>query len=949
MTAEGFFDEAKLKASLLSPDEAVREQTLGGSLIGAARDLVSAQPADDYEASARAASNDMFAELAVDTFALMPGVSWAKAGGARTAFLLNPNAGALDNALWGSVNFAEGIALNRVGKMGAKFMQPTPGVSRTLTSESLGLFKFGFGMGAVKATFDEHTWVDKDKQFQAGGGLLNIAKAGIVGGAIGVPAGMVGSRAAKFGMHHLAESGLSPRALSVGLGMASGYPAGAVFGGVDTVLHGGTVSQFFKSAHEGGLVGMATGGLSGLALPHEIAIANQKGTMLGGDRRKLVFEAGAPASERTEMGRGKKSRPASSEGIPIELYTRLGMKVSHDLEANLLHLGAPVPGTITCATARLNAPQIAKKIAASAGAPTDAAYHKFVESATIRTEEPALVYKLRDVEVVVPESYARELDRVYQLRITRDKGMKPGATPAEVLAAGQAALGLKGEPLHFSAHPADLVALGQLPDRGLVKRIEIHPTANAEDHWHSATYKPNFVSAATASSDGTLAYYKPRLTSNLSQITHHEWGHFLKSKAPKESSMFDFAAALEQKAHGDRSKPGYSTSEYANRNIDENWAEHSADITQAEPAGYFQMAQDAPLRTAVLGRAMDRSLKSVSAQNRSDHHDLLVDRVVQIKQHVEPKALELMEHYLKKGNDQEKIAAARLLGHFGDEPQLKLLKEAAKHDPSPEVRTAAFDLAANMAQSSEVHPTGYLQYAKSKPRFEYENFLIEMAAPDSRSKVLALSYLRKQPGARAEGYCALLGPAETDHTRIRSLLDAMKKIPEQPGKEEAFLQAVRIRKGHEDLTFELGIQVMQQVPELRGQSLDLLMRTNLAKTEPILKDLADKPLHKLHERAQVGLAKLETERHLSHLKRRAQDPNVVVREDAIRDLGRTKEYAAIRPLLERVRAGTPAEVTLARQVLADNFNHQIVKEEIRKLVQADPTWRACLQPLVNNR
>lgn len=953
MTFEPIFDEARLRASLLTPQtETAGEKTIGGRLIASVRDSLSGKAQTGAEAQERAASNDMFAELAADTFAMMPGVRWAKAGAVRAAFMINPTAGLEENTKQFGLNFAEGVALHHVGKYGAKVMYAPPGVSRSLGAESVGLFKLGFGMGGIKAAFDENTWVDKDGNVQVANGLLSVAKGGTIGGALGVPAGLVGNRVARFGIAHLGNSGINPRAMSIGLGMAAGYPAGAVFGGVDAAMRGEGVASVFKTAHEGGLVGMATGGLTGALMPHEAALQMRRGTKFGSaaddgvipKERVVTSEPEAvigAADDRLPADRLGRKLPADHPPVSPELLERMTIPQRTNLAANFQRLGNWKAGTIEIKTAAPTADSIAK---------SSQTFGDFAAGAISSKTEPARIYSLRGLEIVIPESYGKDLDRIYHLRIARDRGMAPGASKLQLANAEIAAKALKDDPLQFRAHPADLVAIDQLPDRTLVKRIEIWDALNPEDAWHRKTYKSDFLSAATASDNGTIRYYKPRLTSDLTRTTHHEWGHLLRFKAQRDGDAFDIAATLEKNAHADRSKDGYSVSEYSKRNFDENWAEHSAELTQPDPTGFFITTQEAPLRTAFTGRALGRALAFVPPNKRSPYHTEIATRVAYIDEQVMPRAQKLLEGYLTRGTGDEQVSAAKLLREIGTREHFEMLKDVARKSNNDTVRDAAFNASREMAFYGRENWKGYSRTEGTATKDTFVDYLIEMSSPHSRSRTAALEYLQAQPGDRAQGYYNLL-TAEQSKQPMVGLLKAMQMVPDQEGKLQAYSIARRLIGADKDTQFKYSLTILQTVPGLRHQALEALMHLDLPKTEPMLRMIVKRPTSSLHDQAKAGLERLETQRQIETLEARAKfNQDSTTREQAIAALGATGDRSALKPLLSRFGyAKEPADRAAAYQAITENFNRQIVKDEIHTLIREDARWRSVLQPILDGR
>jgi hypothetical protein len=937
VSSEPLFNENQIKASLLTPVDADgAEKTAAGSLIGSVRDLLQGSAKDAHQQRERAQTNDMLAEVAADTFAMMPGVSWLKAGTVRAAVLLNPKEDLQSNAMTFGMNFTEGVALNRLSKYAGKMLHD-PTAPRTLLTESVGLFKFGAGMGAVKAVFDENTWKDQQGSFSFGDGLSNVAKASTIGGAIGVPAGMVGTRIAKLGLEHFGQGGLSPRAMSIGLGALSGYPAGAVFGGVDAVMHGGTAADVWKQAHQGGVMGVFAGGLAG----GMIRLDSVPRTTAGGERNAgTTSELIVRASESGERAFSKTDRP------PVRMYDlfdSVEMKHAGTLEGNLAALGEYKPGKLRLFQAVANADDVAKAAATEAD---------FINMGRRVNTVESRVYNFKGVQLEIPEAYAATLDEVYQLRITQAQGFAPDATPTQKLAGSMARGKLQGHAYADRAHPADLFAISELADRSLIKRIVMNDHNYYLDAWTRKTYKPDFVTAATAGTDGTMAFYKAIYNHDLNRIVHHEWAHLLANNAVRDAKAFEAAAALEEHSHVDRKRPGYSISEYAKRNVDENWAEHGAGLTKADPTDFFEVSSEAPIRTAVYGKALSKALAYAPADQRSPFQTQLGERVRYINDSVLPRAQDLLEGYLLKGTAQEQIHAARLLRELGDKKHFELLKKVARTSRNDEVATVAFNAAREMAFYGRERWTGYNTAHGTASDDTFINFLVEMAQPQSGVRNAALQYLHPYNTNKAEGYYNLYTYEQHRHPgdQMRMLIEAMKKIPDTQGREQAWEAARRLAGDDPLRKFGVALSVYQRVPSLRTEALRQMIRLDVEKVEHLMRDIVRKPTSPQYQVAKEGLQTLETHLMFKGLETDVKSTNQQTRERAIRNLGETGDRRALPSLLNRFAFGeTSVERGLAYQMLKDHFNHQVVKAEARELMRRDSRWYQYLRPILERR
>lgn len=935
MTAE-LFNKAELQASLLRGGEEAHEKTAAGSLIGCVRDLVQGEAKTLDEKQSRARSNDMLGEVAADTVAMMPGVGRLNAGLIRAGMMTDLHKGLADNAVGTLKNFAEGVALNSVSRIGGGALHD-PLMSRSLLAESTGLFKLGAGMGTVKAAFNEQTWKDKDGQFSFGDGLSNVAKACTIGGVIGVPAGLVGNRLAQLGLTHLAERGLSERAMSIGLGSISGYSAGAVFGGVDAGMQGGGVKDILSAAHESGLMGMFAGGLTGGFAKNETASRLADNIRSHNERDPRLFETGEWQIPARHADAGKRF---VSERMS-EYAQNLEMQQPRDLVENLSRLGDWSRGKIVYEKAVPNSHVIAARAES---------YEEYWRQARTYCSEQSRIYRINGVEVHVPESYARQLDTVYDLRILQEKGFAPGATERARMLGEQAREQLQQHPMKDRAHPADFLQAEQLPDISIARRFELLNSNYFGDAWTSKTYKAGFVTGGTADPSGVITFYKIDANVELNRLLHHEWAHLLANNAVREMAVYGSAAELETFSHNNRAENGFSVSEYANRNLDENWAEHSAAITKADPTEFFLTAAEAPIRTAVIGKALAKSLAAVPSSQRSPFIEQLSGRVSYINEHVLPRAQSLLSDYVQHGSPQEQINAAKLLREVGGKPEFEVLKEVASLSKNASVAHAAFDAAREMSFYGREVFSGY-QSTKPSESPSYVDFLLQMAQPGNRARAYALQYLEPRTDSRSVGWYNLLTHEQVAYNpqkQISMLYEAMRRIPESEGRERAYDAARRLTGPDPGKQFSLAVGVYQQVPALREQALRQMISIDAAKAEPILRDLARKPTHRLNALAKEGLSEIEALVRHRQLQGRVETASWPERARVIQELGERHEVRGIEPLLQRFAKGLPEEKELVLKALG-NYNWQLVKAEVHRLQRMDPRWVMALRPIIDAR
>ncbi len=434
-------------------DEAT-EHTLAGTVIGAVRDIVPG-------INGSAQSNDQIAHIAADTVASLPMVKTVTGGAIRAVMLIDPTKNVESNAAYFSLNFVEGVALNKV----SKWAMPESGFSQLVSSklgtglsaEAVTHLTVGLGFGAVRTGFNPDSWKNSQGNFDLASGAENLIKGSATGALVNLPAGMIGFRVAKASSLALENSALSPRMASVISGIGSGYAAGGVFGGVDAVLAGKNFTDVLKGFNEGGLIGAATGGLVG-----SFDVARVPGGVSGPKsvNTELPTNTGTHPTElvRTSFGEGQLKPAVSAEftvtverqSVQPELPSH-AVRTSDALEprgskprekvfypANDEHF-ALAEGQYEALTIKpFEIPRIKdvqhRLTSVEVKPETFKVYDPevkgpwkdstdFTAAALKPSEQDFRIYKVDGgkTEIAIPESYARQLDEVRALRIKAEQ------------------------------------------------------------------------------------------------------------------------------------------------------------------------------------------------------------------------------------------------------------------------------------------------------------------------------------------------------------------------------------------------------------------------------------------------------------------------------------------------------------------------------------------------
>ncbi len=583
------------------------EQTLGGATLGMARDTIS-KPENVQQKILRAQENDLSCVIAADTVAVIPKLKALPAGLTRATMLINPHQSARENAGAFSLNLAEGMALNHVGRS----MLPDSRLQMTIAKNISGPLRrelathltVGAGFGFVKGTFDKNNWADEQGNFTPGKLVTNVTKSTAGGALINVPAGMIGVRAMKGSMTALAATE-APKRLSTTIAAAgSGYTSGSVFGGIDAIAHGKSFNETLAQMHFAGKVGLVTGGIMGgmdnngalHARQRAIAETVFKSNSLPLQENLLATRLDKPASKATEplskpMEAARASKTPRDRLIFEELSSEqlaLESRVKPDVSEGLSYKPvndyrmADVSPRLTNPTREV---EVVYKLKPEHQNKTFTSLEDF-RAHTEPVEVPMVVYEVKGhkAQLVIEESLAIKMAKTQEARASAEKiahkeipfdklspqermkislelqtgnreevlakrfSPEEAKHSAEVLEARMKLIQeQKSGPV-----PEDFVLLlDESPNRNRIRRVVLSEHPNPEDPFNKGNLKdPKFESAATASLDGTITFY---LTKNMAQdkatlrmFMGHEFGHLAAYAHPEEAALHHLAVIADR-------------------------------------------------------------------------------------------------------------------------------------------------------------------------------------------------------------------------------------------------------------------------------------------------------------------------------------------------------------------------------------------------------------------
>lgn len=924
------------------------EHTFAGKTFGNMMERISPSQTAEQRAG-RAARHEFAAEIIADTFAMLPGVKWRTAGAFRALFLASEEKGITGFGL----DFAQGAALNKVMRIampGSPMLKVFERIENKVAREVVTHATVGVGFGVASTSFRPQTWHDKDGQFSIGTGLVNVGKAGLLGGFINVPAGAIGSRIGKMTLENSVARKFALDDAYVLSNITAGTTGGVVFGGTDALLHGNNVWQGMLA---GGFLGGLTGGTVGLASrpsfrmtpetlrQQELMLRPDDGLLLRPEdlRAAASDKPGSVAGEKPvidKVARGK----ALEMGVDPETYARLqvDMKTREiPLIERVRTLGDPEAITLQ---------HREQKPGAEKHTGDYKTFGEWARDWMVPVETPARIYKVGIHDVIVPEDYARQLDDILVMR--RILEQKPATLNKEQMAQyTEADRALKLHPLRDRAHPVDLIPfLEELPDPSLVKRLLLMDRRNPEDPWHRKTYRSDFVSAASAGSDGTMTYYAQNRDLFSRETAYHEWSHLLENRLGAESKAND-AAFQHEKA--------WSPSDYARRDSGERFAEMGASLLHPEADQFLIAAHKAPIGTSIYTSGWFKAMRAAPQDHQSVFGQAYGERIKYVQEKILPVAQENLTRTLATGTPAEQARAARILSLLGTPDNFVELKKLAATSVDKAVSEAAFEAAFAHVQRGRRTFSNY-ELLDPKSTLEAQvSFLAEMAEGGSNSRYRAMDQLHnlRSESSRARLFHELfvLGNNRATATRAdqATALKIVEQIPDTRGKEFALREALRLAPDLQVRT-DMTMSAMMKNPSLHVEGLKLLAETPQPRTRPIFEQFAKGSDPVAAEVAKKGLARLGRMELFERAMAGIDHPDANERQVALLELAQSHDNRAIKPLLEVYMQGkTAQEQRMAAELLEQHFNATMWKFEAKTMAGRMSYYGPKLRGLLQGR
>lgn len=542
-------------------------------------------------------------------------------------------------------------------------------------------------------------------------------------------------------------------------------------------------------------------------------------------------------------------------------------------------------------------------------------------------------------------------------------------TPAEitksvpVIQAGQA---LTKHPLANRALPEDLVPILQsLPNPNLIKEIVLLDTPDYSNGYFSAKFEQaNFKAAADVSHDGVVTHYEGNRGKNLLDYTYHEWAHLTKWASPELSKLFDMAtivdrvgtnidykatrsARQEDPNHPDVVKNTiFYSREHASRTADENWAVAKGELFMSPDVdGLWEFAQKAPVRALALSTALEASYVQRNRGRQTEQDKVLFERIKAVDHISRPLAIKALSEHLQSGSVEQRYAAAKLLGLYGDGTATGALRKAAQN-PKNNVMPdwVKFDGPVNPLKENPnarpEEPTTVASLAldglvklSGKTTEERTRFALSEAMTNPLLRPLIAKDWRQLDVKHSE-YGQFLHYYDNPNflTHMQKLIET-RLSRNGEGRKLVFDEIMRLTDGDSRAQTGYLLRNYEQVPGLRMEVLnrfdlmlskgnmgamdrqrthDYLSSLDRATMPPLIKQQVDAVSDRMETARKVEAA-------LSILHRPGQD-----KAASMRELADIRDIRAIRPLLEHAVSGQAENQAEALRAL-QKFSPAIVK------------------------
>jgi|GEM_PF-6758383 len=265
------------------------------------------------------------------------------------------------------------------------------------------------------------------------------------------------------------------------------------------------------------------------------------------------------------------------------------------------------------------------------------------------------------------------------------------------------------------ALPEDLIpCLDALPNSNLVKSIYLH---NEKRAWDIKDGPSEFGYAiADANAQGHLNYYKhPRSPMLLRTNTNHEFAHLVHFTFREADSAYKHACELENAL----ANKDVNARDYATKNTLENFAVHfGEELLDASPEKLLKVAQYAPIRLAVLAKALKETLTEIPQAKISLHREQFLKRVELLEETLIPQVVNSLLKDIAKKPDSI-VAKVRTLAYIGEPKHAQSLIKLASTVKDEQSASDLLFAGTRLCEADRKQQLDFLLNFSEKTPFDY--------------------------------------------------------------------------------------------------------------------------------------------------------------------------------------------------------------------------------------
>lgn len=328
--------------------------------------------------------------------------------------------------------------------------------------------------------------------------------------------------------------------------------------------------------------------------------------------------------------------------------------------------------------------------------------------ATSAPEVEQRVYSVKDsnLRIEVPETYARKLDEVRELRKIANQNLLE--SPHQFAKIWKARQELAAHAYKDSMLPEQAAKLvSESPNGSRVAVLSLYD-----------------IDPVKLGQAGTkdITMFGADVDARAKRTMMHEWSHLADQERITETTgRFKLAAALE--------KDGLYLVDYARKNEAENFAIHMGDCFLNEnPSNLDNFAKKAPLRSISLALVLEDELRS--SPHTSPHAKQLTERIEYVKETSVPLAKQDLIKRLNTSTSEEELKSVK-----------KLIEEFTKHEPTRDLFGEEFLRKVGRAAEARLQDPSRVLYFRENPD-RVERFDSSKVESSQGSKARPISHLK---------------------------------------------------------------------------------------------------------------------------------------------------------------------------------------------------------------